>query len=88
MGKTRPKAVVYTLPDCQRCEELKDWLSEEKIKFEAKSFTTEAQLDFIMRNIFGNPPILEFGKEIASTEDLFPNDALDEAKLKGVLGHG
>jgi len=41
-----------------------------------------------MRNVFGNPPILERGEMFAPSEELFPNDALDEVKAKEILGSG
>jgi arsenate reductase-like glutaredoxin family protein len=87
MGKAESQAIVYTLPDCSRCEELKEWLSEEGIEFESKNFTTEVQLEYIMNNMFGNPPILEFGKASASSEDLFPDELLNKAKVMEVLSH-
>lgn len=77
---------VYTLPDCPKCEELKGWLSEKQIDFDVKPFDTEAQTDFIMRNMFGNPPILELGESFAPSEELFPNEKLDENKVLEVLG--
>lgn len=59
MDSVRSRPRVYTLPACPKCDVLKEWLSERAIDFEEKAFDTEAQLDFIMRNFFGNPPILE-----------------------------
>ena len=77
---------VYTLPDCPKCEVLKGWLSEKQIDFDVKPFDTEAQTDFIMRNMFGNPPILELGESFAPSEELFPEEKLDERKAYEVLG--
>jgi glutaredoxin len=88
MGSAASRATVYTLPDCPKCEELKEWLGEEGVEFDVRSFDTETQLEFIMRNVFGNPPILERGEMLAPSEDLFPNEALDEAKVKEILGSG
>ena len=51
-----------------------------------KPFDTEAQTDFIMRNMFGNPPILELGESFAPSEELFPEEKLDESKAFEVLG--
>ncbi|MGD2201352.1 MAG: hypothetical protein PVJ38_06970 [Candidatus Bathyarchaeota archaeon] len=81
------RAIVYTLPDCQKCEELKKWLDEEGVEFEIKSFTTEVQLEFIMKNIFSNPPILQSEGVIASSEDLFSDESLKVEKAREVLGH-
>ena len=55
--------------------------------FETKSFTTDVQLEFIMKNMFGNPPILERDERLASSEELFLNDLLNEDKVLEVLGH-
>ncbi|TET72358.1 hypothetical protein E3J39_02510 [Candidatus Bathyarchaeota archaeon] len=88
MGSAASRATVYTLPDCPKCDELKSWLNEEGVEFEVRAFDTETQLEFIMRNVFGNPPILERGEMFAPSEELFPNDALDEVKAKEILGSG
>ena len=88
MGSSRSRATVYTLPDCIKCDELKEWLADNNKDYESKSFTTEAQLEFIMKNMFGNPPILKVEERIASSEELFPNDILNEEKVMEVLGYG
>jgi len=78
---------VYSLPDCPMCEELKIWLTDRDIDFESKWFDTETQTDFIMRNMFGNPPILEVGDEIKFSEELF-GEGLKEDLVLEVLGLG
>ena len=42
-------------------------------KYETKSFTTEVQLEFIMKDMFWNPPILEPDERFALSERRFPN---------------
>ena len=88
MDSSRSRAIVYTLPDCVKCDELKIWLEKKGEIYETRSFTTEVQLEFIMKNMFGNPPILEADEKFASSEELFPNDVLSEEKVLEVLGHG
>jgi arsenate reductase-like glutaredoxin family protein len=88
MSSSRSRATVYTLPDCAKCDTLKEWLADNEKDYESKSFTTEAQLEFIMKNLFGNPPFLEVEERVASSEELFPNDTLNEEKVLEVLGHG
>ncbi len=88
MDSSQSRATVYTLPDCEKCDELKDWLEKKGEEYETKSFTTEVQLEFIMKNMFGNPPILEADEMFASSEELFPNEVLNEEKVLEVLGHG
>jgi len=77
---------VHSLPDCSKCEELKRWLTERGIGFEARWFDSEAQTEFVMRNMFGNPPFLEVGERAASSEELFRDGALNEAAVREVLG--
>ena len=55
--------------------------------YETKSFITDVLLEFIMKNMFGNPPILERGERLASSEEFFLNDLLNEDKVLEVLGH-
>ncbi len=79
---------VYSLPDCPKCDKLKGWLKERGVEFEAKWFDTEAQTEFVMRNMFGNPPILEVGDRAEPAETLFEGEALIEAKVMEVLNIG
>lgn len=78
-------ARVFTLPDCPNCSKLKEWLDIHKVKFEEFSFDTEAQVDFIMKNVFGNPPLLEMGSKVMSSEELFVDEVLNEEKAWEML---
>ncbi|MBS7620028.1 hypothetical protein KEJ21_05220 [Candidatus Bathyarchaeota archaeon] len=64
---------------------MKKHIKELGKSFEEKVFNTETQVELIMKNVFGNPPILEVGSKIFSSEDLFHNDVLNEEKLKGAI---
>ena len=86
MDSTKMRPRVYTLPDCPHCEALKGWLKARGVEFEERAFDTDVQLEFIMRNMFGNPPILEVGSRVVPSEELFVDEALDEEKLREVLG--
>ena len=86
MSSTGSRLRVYTLPDCPRCDNLKGWLKRRGMEFDERAFDTEAQLDFIMRNFFGNPPILEVDESAFPSEELFQDESLDEAKMSEVLG--
>ena len=86
-GSKQSRPRVYTVPACPKCDTLKGWLKERAIEYEEKAFDTEAQLGFIMRNMFGNPPILEIGDKVASSEEIFPSETLDERKVREFLGH-
>lgn len=80
------KIKVYTLPNCHLCDKLKDRLRGLGVEFEEVPFETEVQVELIMRNIFGNPPILEVGLRVASSEELFDGEVLREGELREVLG--
>jgi glutaredoxin len=84
------KITIYSLPDCPKCDILKNFLNSEKITFESDWFNTENQTDFIMMNIFGNPPILALGNKetVRSSEELFVGETLVEEQVLEVLRHG
>ncbi len=82
------KVTVYSLPDCPKCEKLKDYLKKKEVDFEARWFDTEAQTDFIMMNMFGNPPVLTAGSAVRPSEEMFEGDALKEDKVAEVLENG
>lgn len=85
VGSTKPCPRVYTLPNCPNCTLLKGWLREQRLEFEERVFDTEVQLEFIMMNMFGNPPILEAGSRAIPSEELFVDGVLDEEKVREVL---
>ena len=85
MGSSKPCPRLYTLPDCPNCKVLKNWLDERGIQFEERIFDTEAQLEFIMMNMFGNPPIFEVGVRAIPSEELFVDGVLDKEKIKELL---
>jgi glutaredoxin len=86
MKQTNSLIRVYSLPDCHKCDELKSWLKDKGLFFESKWFDTEAQTEFVMRNIFGNPPIIEFGEKCVAAEDMFPEGILNVDVVREILG--
>lgn len=82
------KVTVYSLPDCPKCEKLKEWLNKNKIDFESKWFDTEAQTNFIMSNMFGNPPIMTYGEILQPSETLFEGEMLKEEMVLEILSNG
>jgi glutaredoxin len=82
------KVTVYSLPDCPKCEKLKDYLAKRGVDFEARWFDTEAQTDFIMMNMFGNPPVLTVGSAVRPSEEMFEGDTLREERVVEVLESG
>ena len=85
MSASNSVVKVYSLPDCKKCEVLKAYMKDKGIPYEAKWFDTEAQTEFVMRNMFGNPPILELGDQCVSVEDMFPGGELSEDVVRGLL---
>jgi glutaredoxin len=85
MSASNSVARVFSLPDCKKCEQLKEWMKERHVPFEAKWFDTEAQTEFVMRNMFGNPPILEVGERCVSSEEMFPGGVLSEGIVRDLL---
>lgn len=81
------KITVYSLPDCPKCDKLKKYLEEHGVDFEARWFDTEAQTDFVMMNMFGNPPILTVGENarVEPSERLFEGMELRENLVLEVL---
>jgi glutaredoxin len=72
------KIKVYSLPDCPKCDKLKAYLEKEGIEFDSKWFDTEAQTNFIMLNMFGNPPVLTVEDRVEPSEKLFEGEELNE----------
>lgn len=79
---------VYSLPDCPKCEKLKKYLKGREIEFESKWFDTENQTNFIMMNMFGNPPILTKGDRVEPSETLFEGELLKEEFVLEVIESG
>jgi hypothetical protein len=82
------KVTIYSLPDCPKCDKLKEYLEKRRVEFETRWFDTEAQTDFIMMNMFGNPPILKAGSAVNPSEELFEGDTLKVNKIMEVLESG
>jgi glutaredoxin len=85
MDSTEQRTRVYTLPDCPKCDKLKEWLINKDIEFEVREFDTKTHTDFLMRNVFGNPPYLEIGERAESSEYFFPQEELNEEKVMELL---
>jgi glutaredoxin len=82
------KVTVYSLPDCPKCDKLKEYMKKKGVDFEAKWFDTYAQTEFIMMNMFGNPPILTKGNRVEPSENLFEGYTIREDYLEEVLKDG
>ena len=84
------KITIYSLPDCPKCDILKDFLKSKQIDFETDWFDTENQTDFVMMNVFGNPPILALGKKeiVRPSEELFEGETLIEGRVSEMLRIG
>jgi glutaredoxin len=84
------KITVYSLPDCPKCDILKDYLKGHNIEFEVEWFDTNNQTDFVMMNMFGNPPILTLGdkEKVSPSDELFEGNRLIEEKVREMLKLG
>ena len=84
------KITVYSLPDCPKCEKLKGFLKTQNIDFKADWFDTKNQTDFVMMNMFGNPPILALGEKetVKPSEELFEGDKLIKERVVEMLKLG
>jgi glutaredoxin len=60
---------VISVPDCSKCQTLKDYLKENHIPYTEKTLNSELQTDLIMNNIYFNPPILVIGDKYYSFKD-------------------
>jgi hypothetical protein len=76
---------IYTLPGCTHCEALKTWLKKEKIPFDERLFDTDAQVRFIMNNLFSDPPILEMSSRILTPDEIFRGEEVNEELLRAVI---
>ncbi len=84
------RVTVYSLPDCPKCDTLKKYLKEKGIEFKAEWFDTDNQTDFVMMNMFGNPPILTLGEKevVKPSEELFEGEEFIEEKVLEMLKIG
>lgn len=84
------KITVYSLPDCPKCDTLKAYLKGKDIDFETDWFDTENQTDFVMMNMFGNPPILTLGEKevVKPSEELFEGETLVKERVMEMLESG
>jgi glutaredoxin len=84
------KITVYSLPDCPKCDKLKKFLKSKDIEFSSEWFDTDNQADFVMMNVFGNPPILSLGEKekVKPSEELFEGEILNEERVLEMLNLG
>jgi len=74
--------IVYTQPGCKNCETLKSWLKAKKLKFKEKTFDTEAQVEMIMKNVFGDPPYLQVEDKVLCSNEMFESGIIIESAIK------
>jgi len=84
------KITVYSLPDCPKCDKLKKFLKSKDIEFSSEWFDTDNQADFVMMNVFGNPPIISLGEKekVKPSEELFEGERLNEERVLEMLNLG
>lgn len=80
-------AIVYTTPECVRCNILKEWLRKVGAKFEERNLAnTEVQAGLILRDVFDfSSPILEYKGKIYSSDQIFKGEDLQISALRKFL---
>lgn len=80
-------AIVYTSPECVRCEILKEWLRKVGVRFEEKNIAnTEVQAGLVLRDVFDfSSPILEYKGKIYSNDQMFKGEDLQISALRKFL---
>ena len=78
---------VWSTPDCEYCDVLKEWLDKEEIKYSEHQYDKFVQVEMIMRNNFSNPPILDVDgmKVLLGQEQLFSDGELLEFIVRGAI---
>ncbi len=77
--------VVFSSNNCPRCEVLKQYLQDNKIKHAVRMVEEpEAQVDALMLNIYSTPALV-IGNNVLYPSDLFANNRLNEDTLATFL---
>lgn len=78
--------IVYKMPNCPKCDVLKERLTQLGIVYEERWFSSSIQTEFVLMNEFGDPPILyRMGKYVTSRM-LFKGYELVEEELLKFVG--
>jgi len=77
------KVVVYGLPGCSKCEELKSALKAKKISFvEVDMISMDAQTELLSNGVYAmSAPVLNVEDTWYDTASLFPNDVLNKSEI-------
>ena len=65
------QTIVYSSPKCDRCEQLKSWLTKKGIKFKSEWLTTSVMAEAIMKNVFSDPPLFLMKGQLISSYQMF-----------------
>lgn len=81
--------VLYTLPDCARCELLKQTLSQMNVEYQIERMTSPAaQTDLLSNGVFVlSAPVLRINNTFLTINELFVGDVLNKQTLEAAL-HG
>lgn len=62
----QPEVIVYTLPDCPRCEALKRELEANELTYATVDLSTdELALDYVKNHLgFTKAPVFQYGEEV------------------------
>jgi glutaredoxin len=87
--RTTRQIIVYSLEYCPHCEELKEYLTKNRILFSEQDMSTaESLTELRVNGIFVNEaPVIQNDSVFLTTTDLFPGGKLDsECIAKFVSG--
>ena len=79
---------VYTLPGCEKCHTLIEYLKKRNINVEELPLDTDEKTELVMHNIFADPPIMKYSKMGVETfveKALFVDEELNEKLLDEIL---
>ena len=77
---------VFTLPACPKCDVLKGWLEGRGLPYNERAFDTGVHTELIMRNDFGDPPVLAVGSKLYTSDGLFSSDdSIDDEVMETII---
>jgi glutaredoxin len=72
------KVIVYTTKNCPRCEILKNWLKNKKVKFQEKNLEdSDVMSELILKDVYSfSSPILQIDSKFLTSDELFEGNKL------------
>lgn len=88
LAMTLNEVIVYTTPNCPKCNLLKRWLKENSIPYKEKNLAEpDVMAELIMRDIFAlSAPVLRVSDKFYLTHEIFDAESLKTSLLIQILG--